>query len=67
MTMGKIKILHDPEGVYTADSVYDADEILEDYCDCCTDKSLIDYLYRIPDESAINFICNAWLIDYEFV
>ena len=65
--MGKIKIIHDLDGVYEDGSVHDIKEIIRDYCDCCTDESLMDYLYRIPIPSAMAFICNAWSLEYEFV
>ena len=65
--MGKIKILHDPDGVYEDGSVHDIKEIIRDYCDCCTDESLMDYLYRISIPSAMAFICNAWSLEYEYV
>ena len=65
--MGKIKIIHDPDGVYEDGSVHDIKDIIISYCECCSDKSLADYLYRIPIPSAMAFICNAWSLEYEYV
>jgi hypothetical protein len=65
--MGKIKIIHDPEGVYKDCSIQDIKDMITSYCDCCNDKSLIDYLYRIPIPSAIAFLWDAWAIEYEYV
>ena len=65
--MGKIKIEHDGGGVYQAGQVLGVDTLIRDYCDCTTDESLKDWLYRIPIPSAVAFIAAAWGIVYNFV
>ena len=65
--MEKIKILHDVGDVYEDNSIHGIKEIIDDYVDTCNDKSVITWLYSIPLPTAIEFIADAWGLDYEFV
>lgn len=67
--MGKIKILNDPNGRYQEGSVYEVTDIIRDYCKANEgkDNGMTDYVCRIPIASAIDFICEAWQINYKFV
>jgi hypothetical protein len=67
MSLEKIKITYDRDGVYDKDSVHEVMDVIESYCSCATDKSLVDYIERIPIPSAIAFIADAWGLNYEFV
>lgn len=65
--MGKIKILSDRDGVYEVGSVVDVMSIIRDYLNCCTDNSLKGWIERIPIPSAVDFIADAWGIEYKFI
>ena len=67
--MGKIKILNDPNGRYQEGSVYEVTDIIRDYCEANKgrDNGMTDYVCRIHIASAIDFICEAWEINYKFV
>jgi len=65
--MGNVRILNDNGGVYEQGSIVDVGQLITDYCDCTDDQGIIDYLWRIPIPSAIDFIAEAWGIEYEFV
>lgn len=65
--MGKIRIKSDDGAVYEIGSVIEVADFIKSYRECTNDKSLIDWLYRIPIPSAVDFIAKAWGIEYEFV
>lgn len=65
--MGKIKILSDRDGVYQVGSIIDVMQFIQAYIDHCNDKSTNEWLCVIPIPSAVNFIAEAWGIEYEFV
>lgn len=65
--MGKIKILSDRDGVYEVGSVVNVMDLIRSWMDCCTDDSLKGWISRIPMPSAVQFIADAWGIDYKYV
>lgn len=65
--MGRIRIKSDDGAVYEKGSVIEVADFIESYCECTNDKSLIDWLYRVPIPSAVDFIAKAWGIEYDFV
>lgn len=65
--MGKIKIISDDGNVYKKDEVVDVSDLILSYCDCTNDKSLKDWLWRVPIPTAVKFIADAWGIEYEYV
>lgn len=65
--MGSIRIKSDRDGVYQPGEVVDVKDIIESYCECATDKSLVDWINNTPIPTAISFIAVAWGLEYEFV
>lgn len=67
--MGKIRILSDDGGVYAAGTVIGMMELIRSFCDCCDyeNRSVADYVCRIPMPSAVAFIAESWGLQYEFV
>ena len=65
--MGKIKINSDNGNVYEIGSIVNIMDFIDSFCGCTNDESLVAYIYRIPIPSAVDFIADAWGIDYEFV
>lgn len=65
--MGSIRIKSDRDGVYQPGEVVGVERVIESYCECATNKSLINWIYSIPIPSAIDFIAGAWGLEYEFV
>lgn len=65
--MGKIKILSDRDGVYEVGQIVNVMDFISDYCSSISDKGTIGWIQRIPMSSAVNFIADAWGINYEFV
>lgn len=65
--MGKIKILSDRDGVYEIGSIVNVMDFIQSYIDCCTDNSTTEWITVIPIPSAVNFIAEAWGIDYKYV
>lgn len=65
--MGKIKILSDRDGVYEIGSIVNVMDFIQSYIDCCTDNSITEWITVIPIPSAVNFIADAWGIDYKYV
>lgn len=63
----KIRILSDAGNVYAVDSIVGVDELIKDYEETTNDKSLCDWLYRVPIPTAVKFIADGWGIEYEFV
>ena len=65
--MGKIKILSDDGNVYKNDEVVDVADLIRSYCDCTNDNDLKDWLWKIPIQSAVDFITKAWGIEYKYI
>lgn len=65
--MGTIKILSGENGIYNAGTVIEIMDFLQGYFNVTPDKSLVDYLQRIPIPSAIDYIAKDWGLKYEFV
>ena len=65
--MGNIRIKSDRDGVYQPGEVVGIEKIIESYCECTNDKSLVNWIHNIPITSAIDFIAGAWGLEYEFV
>lgn len=67
MDIGKIKILHDRDGVYRVGEVVNIEDLFGDFAASCQNtRDELDYLYRIPIPAAVDYIANAWGIDYKF-
>lgn len=68
--MGKIKIIHDPDGDYgyPAGTILPIEELFKDFreSDDC-DDSLYNYLCGIPIPYAVDMIADKWGLDYKFV
>lgn len=47
--------------------IISVEQLINDYCECTDDQDLVAFLWRIPIPSAIDFIADAWGIQYEFV
>ena len=64
----KIKILFDPEGAYgyPKNEIIEADKLIEDYIDC-QDEYMVDYIKSVDTCKAVDFIAEAWGLDYEFI
>lgn len=65
--MGKIKIISDDGNVYKKDEVVDVSDLIRSYCDCTNDNDLKDWLWKIPIPDAVDFITNAWGIEYKYI
>lgn len=65
--MGTIKILHDRSGVFSNGETYNIMDFLQGYFNVTPDKSLVDYLQRIPIPSAIDYIAKDWGLEYKFI
>lgn len=63
----KIRIISDAGDVYAAGSIIGVDELINAYEETTNDKSLCDWLCRVPTPTAVKFIADGWGIDYEFV
>lgn len=64
--MGRIRITHDPLGLYEDGSVVETKDLIESYCEQSNDESICGWLNRIPVASAVAFVCEAWELDYEW-
>lgn len=64
--MGKIKILKGND-IYKVGEVIEVVDLIRDYCSGCSDKDMIDWLWRVPIPTAVKFIADAWGIEYEYV
>ena len=65
--MGKIKITSDKYGVFKSDTVMNVMEFMTQYFNEMEDKSLVDWLQRIPIPSAVDYIAQEWGLTYRFV
>jgi len=68
--MGQIQILHDRDGAYgyPVGAKMSVDALFEDFRiseDC--DDELYAYLCRIPIPAAVDYIAEAWGIEYKYV
>ena len=65
--MGKIKITSDKYGVFKSDTTMDIMDFMTQYFNEMEDKSLVDWLQRIPIPSAVDYIAQEWGLTYRFV
>ena len=65
--MGKIKITTDKYGVFKSDTVMNVMDFMSQYFKETEDKSLVDWLQRIPIPSAVDYIAQEWGLTYRFV
>lgn len=65
--MGKIKITSDKYGVFKSDTTMDIMDFMRQYFNEMEDKSLVDWLQRIPIPSAVDYIAQEWGLTYRFV
>ena len=65
--MGKIKITSDKYGVFKSDTTMDIMDFVRQYFNEIEDKSLVDWLQRIPIPSAVDYIAQEWGLTYRFV
>ena len=65
--MGKIKITSDKYGVFKSDTTMDIMDFMRQYFNEIEDKSLVDWLQRIPIPSAVDYIAQEWGLTYRFV
>lgn len=70
--MKKIKITSDADGEYGYPKglVIPAEEFIRDYVDTLNeveDADAIDFIKSLQEEYAVDFIADAWGIDYKFV
>ena len=65
--MGKIKITSDKYGVFKSDTTMDVMDFMTQYFNEMEDKSLVDWLQRIPIPSAVDYIAQEWGLTYKFV
>ena len=65
--MGKIKITSDKHGVFKSDTVMNVMDFMTQYFSEMKDKSLVDWLQRIPIPSAVDYIAQEWGLTYIFV
>ena len=68
MAFPKIKIIRDPETVYSEGQVVNGNDFIQDYIDCSTHEECIqEWLCNIPMPEAIEFVASAWGIEYEII
>lgn len=65
--MGKIKITSDKNGVFKSDATMDVMDFMSQYFKKTEDKSLVDWLQRIPIPSAVDYIAQELGLTYKFV
>ena len=65
--MGKIRITNDGGSVYEHGEIIEVGDLIRDYCKCDNDKSLQDWLCRVPIPTAVKHIADMWELEYEFV
>ena len=65
--MGRIKITSDKHGVFKSDTVMNVMDFMTQYFNEMEDKSLVDWLQRIPIPSAVDYIAQEWGLTYRFV
>lgn len=65
--MGRIRITHDPLGLYEDGSVVETKDLIESYCEQSNDESICGWLQRIPIPSAVDYIAQEWGLTYRFV
>ena len=63
--MLEIKIISDRDNVYEPNSVISADRLIEDYCEVSNCEDVNEWLHDINIKDAVNFITDAWGIEYE--
>ena len=65
--MGKIRIINDGGGVYEYGEIIAVGDLIRDYCDCDNDKSMQDWLWKVPIPTAVKHIADMWGLEYEYV
>ena len=65
--MGEIRIIRDSGNVYQNGEIVSVADFIQSWTDCTDDQGTIDFVWRIPIPSAVDFIADAWGIEYEFV
>ena len=65
----KVKILFDPDGAYgyPKGTIIDAKKFVKDFCAYRKDDELVYLLNKANIEAAIDFVADAWSIEYEVI
>ena len=62
-----IEIISDFGEGYNVGQVVPSNELIDSFCECTDDESLIDFIRNSKEEKAIAFISDAWGIEYKIL